>query len=439
MSTKKFYLYVAAIVLLALFVREWFVIAAAYPNPTQGDVASYFRYALHLIRDGTFSNAANGEPVVPDAFRGPGYPLLLAGLVQISGGQLWLDAIQQSQVLFGTATVCATMAIARAWLGRGTALLVGILMALEPHNIAATGAAMTEVVFGFFISIALLGTVYALQRRSTILAILSGASFACGYLVNPVVALFPPLLLPLFWRKGMTRQGLGLLAVSLIAVAGWNLRNQAQNVSGFDRAAGTFVVGSRPDYYNAWKYHLIDPNAQEVMDEAEAEAHALVVDPKSGLAAIFGRMAAKPWRYVAWYALEKPFLLWDWDIRLGAGGVNYLDTVNSPLDTSAIFRTSSLGLQLLNPLVFWLAVIGVILGLRDEDGFPIAMFFLYVTAVHVVLQAEPRYSIPFKSVEILLVAKTVAHVWRLRGARNMKEVLNRLRAPAAGSPPRPNF
>ena len=421
MSTKKFYFYAGTIALLALFAREWFVLAAAYPNPTQGDVASYFRYALHLIRDSTFSNAANGAPVLPDAFRGPGYPLLLAALAKVSGGELWLVAIQQSQVLFGTATVCATMGIAQLWLGRRSALLAGFLMAIEPHHIAATGAVMTEVVFGFFISVGLLGALYALQRRSAFLAMLCGVSFACGYLVNPVIAFFPPLLLPLFWSKGMKWQGIGLVAASLVAIAGWNLRNEMQGVSGSDRAALTFVVGSWPDYYSAWKYHLVDPSAQAVMEKAGAETHALVVDPKSGLAAIWGRMAAEPWRYFTWYTLEKPFLLWDWNIRLGAGGVNYLDTINSPLDTSAFFRVTSNLLRSLNPLVFWLAVVGVMVSLRDALGFPIAMFFVYVTLVHIVFQAEPRYSIPYKSVEILLVAKTLVSGWQLWLARGLKE------------------
>ena len=248
---------------------------------------------------------------------------------------------------------------------------------MEPHSIAATGAVMTEVTFGFFITIALLGTLYALQRRSTIfLAVFSGVAFAYGYLVNPVVALFPPLLLHLFWREGAARQGFVLLAVSLVAVGGWGLRNHAQGVSGFDRGAQTIVYGSWPDYDLVWKYQLVDPDALRIMQQSTIEADALVASPKAGLMMIYERIAAEPWSYLGWFALKKPYLLWDWDIRIGAGGVNYLWTKNSPLDTSPILRATSAAQQWINPLVLLLALFGAIRRLREKLGFSHRRVFL---------------------------------------------------------------
>jgi hypothetical protein len=298
-------------------------------------------------------------------------------------------------------------------------------MALEPHNIAATGAVMTEVVFGFFISIALLGALYALQRRSTILAALSGVAFAYGYLVNPVIALFPLLLLPLFWIESAAKQGIVLLAVSLIGVAGWSIRNHTQEVSSFDRGAQTIVYGSWPDYDLVWKYQFVDPDALRIMRQSADEADAIVVSPKAGLMMIWERIAAEPWRYLGWYALKKPYLLWDWNILIGAGGVDYLETRNSPLETSPLLRATSAAQRLMNPLVLALALLGAILGVREKLGFPIAAFFFYITLVHIVFQAEPRYSIPYKSVEILLAVRCLADVWGFWGKRKAQEFVSR--------------
>ena len=418
MKRRTFYFCAAAIALLAFMVREWFVLAAVFPDPLQGDSTSYLRYALHILRDGTFAQTGNGETAIPDAYRGPGYPLILAALGASSGGESWLPAIQQFQVIAGSATVCATIAIAYLWLGRAWALLAGVCMALEPHHIAATGAVLTEVTFGFFVSVGLLGALCAAQRRSAVVAGLAGCAFAFGYLVNPIIALFPFVLLPWFLRAQLPRQGMVVAAVSLLAIGGWFARNQMYGISSLDRAAQNFVVGSWPDYDHSWKYQRVDPDARRVLDQSGKETEELISRPGAGLQAIFARMSSDYPRYLAWYLLRKPYLLWDWNIRIGAGGVNSLETKNSPLDTSIMLRTTSAALEWGNPVFFGLAVLGAILGLREKYGYPIAAFFCYVTVLHAVLQAEPRYSIPYKFAEALLVANALAHV--IAALRNRK-------------------
>ena len=49
--------------------------------------------------------------------------------------------------------------------------------------------------------------------------------------------------------------------------------------------------------------------------------------------------------------------------------------------------------------------------------FAVAATFLYVTAVHVVLAAEPRYAVPYRPLEILLAVSgcaLAADAWRRR-------------------------
>lgn len=417
MSGRKYSWYALAILLFAILVREWFVLAAVYPDPMQGDVSSYFRYALHLIHDGTFSKANGGEAVVPDAYRGPGYPLLLAALAELVGGDSWYSAIQQTQVALGVATVWFAMTIARGWLGARWALATGLAMAFEPHHIAATGAVMTEVTFGFFLSAAILAAASALRRRSTALGMLSGAAFGYAYLVNPIIAVFPLLLLALFWHQHARTQGLALVAVSLLAVGGWGLRNHMQHIHSLDRGVQTFIYGSWPDYNLAWKFQRVDTDARNTVERANKEVAEFVDKPDEGVAAVYARMRGEPLRYLIWYVFRKPYLLWDWNIQVGAGGVNYLETQNSPLEKNSSLWAVSGTLKLANPILFGLAVLGALLALRTRYGFIVGTLFFYVTAIHTLFEADPRYSIPYKFAEMLLAANCVSHIDKLRMAR----------------------
>ena len=95
---------------------------------------------------------------------------------------------------------------------------------------------VTEVVFEFVIIVALLLAAVALSRRSLGWSIAAGMGFGCAYLVNPVIALFPVALSLVFWREREAKFGITVLLVSLIAVAGWDMRNSVQSAAGDGRA-----------------------------------------------------------------------------------------------------------------------------------------------------------------------------------------------------------
>jgi hypothetical protein len=197
-----------------------------------------------------------------------------------------------------------------------------------------------------------------------------------------------------------------------VAVAGWEARNHFEHAQGSVRAAQTLVLGSWPESHEAWKYQLVDPHQRAIWNHIGDEMNLIDENPRQGLAAIVDRMSADPGHYAVWYLLQKPCWLWDWDIRFGAGGVNYLDTVNSPLDRSALLHAIQSLQQFGNPALVALAVLGIFFLGRSPYGVPLAIFFVYATAIHDILQAEPRYSIPYKSVEILLAVGAVAFGWQ---------------------------
>lgn len=367
-----------AVVALAFIVREGFILAAWCPDPLRGDAGEYMAYALNLPD-------YFGRGDAPDAYRSPGYPVLL-----------WLSGslIYQVQVILGTLTVAATYALGRLWMPRTFALLAALWMALQPHHIAATGTLLSEVLLGALVIGSLLAAAYAHQRRSVALGVTAGVLFACAYLTNPVTAFLPLLLAPFFWRA--RKVGAAMLLMPLLAIGGWGIRNM--DMPGDTRAQLNLVQGSFPEYHQAWKWQRL------LMHDKYGE---IVAETASGsIRPSLERMAKDPAKYAQWYA-SKPYLLWDWDIRIGMGGVYSIKFENSPLDRGWLFAVNALQ-NGLNPLLFALAFCGLVLAYRSPAQAMVAIAVVYVTAVHVVLQAEPRYAIPYRSLEVLLAFSAVA-------------------------------
>ena len=440
----RFALWVGAVVLLAFLVREYFVLATIVDIPIRGDVREYVVYALNLYQHGTFSSATPqaGMPA-PDAFRSPGYPWLLALCMflrpQADG---WYALALQMQVVLGTATVWLTMLLARRWLSAGWALAAGLLLALWPHHVAATGALLSEVVFGFTLMASLYCFAMAMESRRRVLLVLSALAFGYAYLVNPLIALFPPVLALLAWREKGRAAALLFIGIFLVPVLAFGLRNARLDID--DAAAGhrdgraaiNFVQGSWPEYHWAWQMQRFqDPGAIAVMRQIGQETTTLTGHPALGFADIARRLCANPGRYAAWYLWQKPWLLWSWEIQLGPGDVYVLDVRNSPLRTHALLRGTSTALRLLNPLLSLLALGGLVAvlagGLRrrarlSAAALATAAAALYLTAVHVVFQAEPRYANAYRGIEILLVVtalKSLLDAWLQRQARMKPQVV----------------
>lgn len=412
---------IAAVTLLAWLVREYFVLVTVVESPFRGDVRDYVIYAQNLVHSGVFSRSppTDGMPV-PDGFRGPGYPLFLAiGMRLAPSVPDWYALLLQAQAVVGALTVGATVQLARQWLPLSWALLTGLLLAMWPHHVAATGALLSEVVFGAALVVTLLCAVRMTQAMSGLgWAAGTGACAAYAWLVNPI-ALFVPFLVAVpLWRAGQRRSIAVMLCVFLVPVAAWGARNaMLPGQADRERAAMNLVEGSWPQYHAAWKRQHLDQISVDILQAIDREEAMAKTDFPAWMREAYGRMRLDPPYYLRWYALEKPWLLWDWDIRLGAGGVYFQKVTHSPLDSNPILQASTRVLRALNPVVFafaltaGLALVSAIWRRRRPPPpapTMVALVFLYVTAVHVVLQAEPRYSIPYRPVELLLAVSALA-------------------------------
>ncbi len=423
---RRFIAWAALIVVLAWLLREQFILFTQVEAPIRGDVRQYVAYAWNLLHHQTFSMADPGAAtVVPDAFRGPGYPLFLAGAIALGGEENgWYAIVLQAQAVLGAATVLLTMLLGRHWLSRRATLMAGLLMTLWPHHIAATGAVLSEVLFGFLLALALWLTAEAMRRGKSAWGAAAGSAFGIAYLINPIILLFPPLAGMFLWRCGPTKAALWLALLPLAFAATWGIRNTTipDTPGQPGRAVLNFVQGSWPQYHAAHNFMDIDPIAAQISEQIAAEERLFARSPRLGLTAMVERMVQDPAYYARWYLLRKPWLLWDWNIRIGWGDVYYQKIEHSPLDVNPALRAMKATLHVLNPLIFLLAIAAafVLLGrsiraAQARDGpklaaVLVALFCAYVTVLHTVLQAEPRYSIPYRPMEMLLAVTALATI-----------------------------
>jgi hypothetical protein len=419
---------------LALGLRLWFVAAGTVEDALRrSDSFAYLQYALNLAYAHVYSMSHPGDgPLLPDSFRDPGYPMFLAGLMLLLGfGGKWYAAVLGLQALLGALTAGLAVRIARRWLSPAAALAAGMLVAVWPHNVAFSAYLLSETLCGFLLVLALWLGCRAGESGSRRAWFGAGLGFGLAAMVNAVVTPFAPLLALLYWRRRALAAplALALLCGAMVLPAAWMVRGwtlQGAQSAG-SRAAINLVEGSWPEYHAAYRGSLEhDPAAQDLMRRIGQEEALMQRSPGQGAAAIWARLRGEPGRYLAWYAW-KPALLWAWQIRMGWG-----DIYAYPVDHSIYLSNRAMPLLealcfALNPLLFLLMALAALLVLPRPPPaggatglYAVAALAVFETLVFSLLQAEPRYSIPLRPLEMILAVSAVAELLRLRRARMLR-------------------
>jgi len=422
-SSRAWILLLAGIGLLAFVLRWYYVTHAIVDSPIRGDAIEYYSYAWNLLHHGVFSLAKpNVAQIVSDSFRDPGYPVFLAAWIgALEEFPDWYLSLLIGQAVLGALTVVLLMDAARGWLPPRWIGGAGVLMAIWPHSITIAGYVLSETLFGFLLALALYVLSVALRRSSTWLMAAAGLVFGMAALTNAVAIPLAPLLALLLWlMKRVPKRLLPTLALAaLLLPLCWMLRNaHVGGASSGGRAAMNLVQGSWPEYHDSFYRNAMygDAEARQNLEKMSAEYRLVQEHPAQGLGAIAQRMSAAPGRYIGWY-LGKPVLLWDWNIRVGAGDIYVYPTPYSPFYDKLPLRVIVALCHALNPVLMLFMLIGWIAAwLRRRQAEPMAIVMaataMFVTAVYSVLQAEPRYSIPFRGIELLLAAYGA---WQLVG------------------------
>jgi hypothetical protein len=183
------------------------------------------------------------------------------------------------------------------------------------------------------------------------------------------------------------------------------------------RAVVNLVQGAWPPYHAAYVFTLSrnSPWGKRVLADIGRETDLLHSNPAAGASAILSRFGDHPLTYARWYLWQKPWLLWDWDIRIGAGSFYFLEVRESPYAKNPILRATAQALHFANPLLTAMCLIAAIaLGLfawrgkGGESAATVGLLALYLTLVHVVFQAEPRYATAYRGIEAVLVVALLA-------------------------------
>jgi len=426
--------------LLALALRVYYVNTTVVVSPLRGDAGQYSLYAWNLAHHGTFAKDIPGATsVTPDNYRDPGYPLFLAGCLKILGdGTAWYSAILLSQALLGALTVTLVTQLGRYWLSPRWAAAAGLLMAVWPHNITIGGYLLSETLFGFLCAVGMLLCAVACRKKSYWQAAFAGIILGCASLTNAMLSPFALLLGGfLAWRRLAPRGICVVLAISSLLLPGvWAIRNTqiANGIAGSsskDRALQNLVEGSWPDFQSAWRDSIFGSDAMKAaarikLHTVDMEYLSLRTSPWAGARAMMQRLGQQPWQYAAWYLFEKPYSLWSWDIQIGQGDIYPFPVVNAPFQKQPAWMALGAICHGLNPLLIFLALASVLFTLSKpdpNDGHDRTMLVVaislmsFVTLIYSILQAEPRYSIPFRPYEMLLAMTALsgfASQWRKR-------------------------
>lgn len=420
------------VVLLALLLRIGYAVGSQAVDEIAGDINQYVHYAQNLLLHGVYSSTppSAGVVPVPDTFRPPGYPLFLWATMSVTSGQDWIVLAKVLQVVLSTATVLLVILIGRSWMHPGFAISAGALLAIWPHQVVFASTMLSETLFGFLLAVAVWLSVLAERERSTVLAAGAGLGFGAACLVNSVAALLPVGLLALLVmrKKGRVAGPLlaGLLVIPLIWIAVASPETSTDAPGSEERLAMNFVQGSWPQYHKAWRTQHNNEISRAILGAIDAEIETLIDSPSRGLAELGKRLGTDPARYARWYLLEKPYALWAWDIQLGWRDVYFLEMLRSPYERQPLPKATLVLTKALTPFVFAAAVLALAwcaVRLPEFHKLPFALAacaacFLYFTLLHAVLQAEPRYAVPYRGFEVLLATQFVATAWTCRRRRN---------------------
>ncbi len=393
-------------------------------SPLQGDSTEYVSAAYNLRQFGVFSSVHDIDrmtPVVPkpDALRDPGYPVMLALLLQGRPDYGFLHRVQLLQALLGTLVIGLSYLVAIQLLPKPAAIAVAALIAINPQLIVLGTSFLTETLFSLVVVAFSFAITRAALRGSTAWYGVAGALIGMSALVRPTLEFLPLLLVPaLAWLVPRARWN-GCAAVILSAALvyfPWIMRNEHAIGAPSDPTLMTNALlhGSYKDFMYQGQPrsfgfpYRFDPTSAQIKT------------PRQALARIAGNFESDPSGTLRWYLLSKPIRFHDWEFIEGAGDI-FINTVSqTPYQDHRDFIYTYKGMRWLHWPLIAVAFIGIACALvratrRSRTAQDCAMGLLAVTMVfvlglHMIGLPLGRYSVPFRPLSYLFVLYAIAAV-----------------------------
>lgn len=377
-----------------------------------GDASNYVQYANNLVDHGTFSKSHDTSDPMPDSFWAPGYPAFIAAAIwaeKITGIKAY-TLIMYSQSVIGALVCVLSLLCARLFLGKMWSILAATLVAFSPHLISMGGYLLTETFFSFLLLASIYSLSIAFTQKKWWIFIISGVLFGLTYLVNPVVFFAPILLISATacivaagkdrFPVNLKLKLLSCLAFFFIIVGIWSIRNMISvppgQSSSSKRLLINLVIGTHSNFFDIWRNNPRDPQNPATKDLKNLnESYIAFTD------LLLKRIYQDPSHYAKWYLIEKPLLLWSWNILVGQGDIYVYPVKYSLYDRSGIAFITYIVMKSIHYWLFGLALTGILFlfkGINSQHHTPLFLYItlIYISTVYVVTQSEPRYSIPIR-------------------------------------------
>jgi 4-amino-4-deoxy-L-arabinose transferase-like glycosyltransferase len=188
----------------------------------KGDAVSYDSIATNLIEGNGYRNSGGEVPVLP-----PVYPTFLAATYKLTAHSF--TAVRIAQAVLGAATCAVVYLIGRRAFNDATGLLAALLMAVYPWFIYYNRLLITETLFIFLFSLAVLAMLWSAQKAVPRNLALAGVLLALVNLTHSTALLLPLLfaawlVVALGVRLG-TRSAAVFLAAFVLTLLPWTARN----------------------------------------------------------------------------------------------------------------------------------------------------------------------------------------------------------------------
>jgi hypothetical protein len=361
----------------------------------------------------------------PTAYRPPLYPLLLSGYAALPAPLSGYGIC----VLNTTFSILLVMTLYLRLRQNGLSLLgstiaSGVIL-VDPLLIRATPLAMTEPVFTFLATAALL-TLLTSERLSIGGGLFQGLAALCRPTIWPFIGLYSLGLLIVHrhrWKDVAHPLTVMCLVIAAV-VSPWVIRNQlvmGHPILTTTHGGYTLLLGNNPIFYaevarkpwgTVWDGGSLERWQRGMLAEMDAE-----LGPNADEVAGDRWQAAKAWRHIqndpagfgwaVWYRVRS---LWSLSPR-GAAGESLPGVMRWLV--AAWYAT-----------LFGLAMAGAVIWWRERrPGFWVLLVFIAsVQGMHLVYWTDTRMRAPLHPVLALLAAVAVERLWRLssRGARGLQ-------------------